>query len=115
MPIATVGEWGSGDMKKKFKNTKKEKARWVEAEKILCGIEKLGYEVDRLIEDTKHKPKQWTIIFSRRGKEKSYLKELSDIIDVIGSLKYDYKYADEYILLTGRRGWVVVFTKRANK
>jgi hypothetical protein len=102
-------------MKIQLKNTKKEKARWVEAEKILCAIEKLGYEVDALIETTKQKPKQWTLIFKSRKKEKSYLKELSCIVDVIGKLKYDYKYAEDYTPPIGRRVWSVVFTKRAKK
>jgi hypothetical protein len=110
------GEWGSGEnMRKQFKNTKTEKAKWVEAEKILCGIEGLGYEVDRLIEDTNQKPKQWTAIFLRRKKEKSYLREIGDIVDVIGALNYQYKYVDEYILSKRRRGWVAVFTKRVKK
>lgn len=107
---------GSGEnMKKQFKNTTKEKAKWLEAEKILCGIESLGYEVDHLIEDMNQKPKEWTAIFWRKKKEKSYLSEISDIIDLIGALKYQYKYVDEYFFSARRRGWIVVFTKRVKK
>lgn len=103
------------DMKKQFKNSKKEKAQWIEAEKILCAIEKLGYEVDRLIETTKQKPKLWTLIFKSRKKDKSYLKELSSIIDVIDKLKYDFKEAQDYTPLIGRRVWTVFFTERSKK
>jgi hypothetical protein len=110
-----VGNGAVVNMRKQFKNTKTEKAKWVEAEKILCGIEGLGYEVDRLIEDTNQKPKQWTAIFLHREKEKSYLKEIGDIVDVINSLNYQYKYVDEYILSKRRRGWVAVFTKKVKK
>ena len=81
----------------------------------MCAIEKLGYEVDRLIETTKQKPKQWTIIFKSRKKDKSYLKELSSIIDVIDKLKYDFEEAEEYTPLIGRRVWTFVFTKREKK
>ena len=70
MPIATAGEWGSGkNMKKQFKNTKKEKAKWVEAGKILSAIESVGYDVHELIEDFNHRPKQWTLVFSRKKKK----------------------------------------------
>jgi hypothetical protein len=69
-PIATGGEWGSGEnMKKQFKNTKKEKAKWVEAEKILSAIESVGYDVHQLVEDFNYRPKQWTLVFSRKKKK----------------------------------------------
>ena len=68
--IACVGGWGSGkNMKKQFKNTKKEKAKWVEAGKILSAIESVGYDVHELIEDFNYRPKQWTLVFSRKKKK----------------------------------------------
>jgi hypothetical protein len=56
-------------MKKQFKNTKKEKAKWVEAEKSLSAIESVGYDVHQLVEDFNYRPKQWTLVFSRKKKK----------------------------------------------
>jgi hypothetical protein len=70
------GEGGSGALgngavvsKMIFKNTKKEKDKWEEAEKILGAVESVGYDVHQLIEDFNHRPKQWTAVFSRKKKK----------------------------------------------
>ena len=46
-------------MKKIFKNSKEETARWVEAEKIYSALEAIGYEVVKSTETPNCRPSEW--------------------------------------------------------